>query len=260
MKTTKIEWTDKTWNPVTGCTKLSAGCLNCYAETMAKRLKAMRQNKYSNGFNITMHPAILQEPLHWKKPHTIFVCSMSDLFHEGVPFSFIDEIMTIISSTPWHNYQILTKRSKRMNEYFSKIKIPDNAWLGVTVENRMSVGRIEDLRTLNANVKFLSCEPLLEDLGNIDLSYIDWVIVGGESGSRARPMNPEWVNNIREQAAQQTALFFFKQWGTWGSDGVKRNKKANGKMIEGKIIQQMPEVEQIKISSDYSNEYSHKSY
>ena len=240
MKTTKIEWTDKTWNPITGCTKISAGCANCYAEIMSKRLQAMKQNKYKNGFILTMHNNVLDEPIKWKKPHTIFVCSMSDLFHENVPFSFIDKVVETIKSTPQHNYQILTKRANRMAEYFSDKIIPKNAWLGVTVDIASSKSRIDFLRNLNAPIKFLSCEPLLEDLGDMNLDGIDWVIVGGESGAKARPMKEEWVQSIKVQTEKQGSAFFFKQWGTWGSDGIKRNKKANGKLINGKVYQAMP--------------------
>ena len=240
MKTTKIEWTDKTWNPITGCTKISAGCANCYAEIMSKRLRAMKQDKYKNGFILTMHNNVLDEPIKWKKPHTIFVCSMSDLFHENVPFSFIDKVVETIKSTPQHNYQILTKRANRMAEYFSDKIIPKNAWLGVTVDIASSKSRIDFLRNLNAPIKFLSCEPLLEDLGDMNLDGIDWVIVGGESGAKARPMKEEWVQSIKVQTEKQGSAFFFKQWGTWGSDGIKRNKKANGKLINGKVYQAMP--------------------
>ncbi len=240
MKTTKIEWTDKTWNPITGCTKFSAGCQHCYAEVMARRLQAMGQEKYSNGFQITVHENALQEPLQWKKPHTIFVCSMSDLFHKEVSFDFIDKVMNVIKQTPRHRYQILTKRAERMKEYFSSRETPKNAWLGVTVENKASKNRIEMLRNLNAPIRFLSCEPLLEDLENLDLDNIDWVIVGGESGVSARPMLAEWVLSIKEQCEKQETAFFFKQWGTWGSDGIKRNKHLNGKTINGKIYQEMP--------------------
>lgn len=242
MRTTKIEWTDKTWNPITGCTKKSAGCAHCYAEVMALRLKAMRLDKYRNGFELTLHEDDLEKPLLWKKPHNIFVCSMSDIFHEEVPFEFVDRIMNTIIRTPQHRYQILTKRSERMTEYFKTREVPRNVWLGVTVECQLSKSRIDHLRRLRANVKFLSCEPLIEDLGELNLEKIDWVIVGGESGPKARAMKPEWVVSIKQQVIQQGAAFFFKQWGTWGSDGVKRNKHANGKLLQGKIIQQMPEL------------------
>lgn len=240
MKTTKIEWTDKTWNPITGCTKISAGCANCYAQVMSIRLKAMGVEKYKDGFQLTLHEGCLQEPLQWKKPHTIFVCSMSDIFHENVPFEFVDKILDVIIKTPQHNYQILTKRANRMQEYFSNKKIPKNIWLGVTVDVSTSKFRIDHIRGLEASIKFLSCEPLLEDLGDLNLEGIDWVIVGGESGAKARPMKQEWVVSIKEQTEKQGSAFFFKQWGTWGSDGIKRNKKANGKLIDGKIYQTMP--------------------
>jgi Bacteriophage protein gp37 len=242
MATTSIEWTDKTWNPITGCTKVSRGCANCYAELMSRRLKAMGQSKYKNGFKLTLHPESLSEPLKWIKPHTVFVCSMSDIFHDEVPDSFIDKIMETIIQTPQHNYQILTKRAERISEYFTDREIPQNAWIGVTVEDINSKERINYLRSLNASIKFLSCEPLLEDLGALNLKNIDWVIVGGESGSKARPMKEEWVLSIKEQADSQGSSFFFKQWGTWGSDGVKRNKKVNGKLINGKVYQKMPET------------------
>ncbi|MDR1716795.1 MAG: phage Gp37/Gp68 family protein [Prevotella sp.] len=240
MKTTKIEWTDKTWNPITGCSKISSGCKNCYAEIMSIRLKAMGTVKYSNGFQLTLHEECLNEPLMWKKPHIIFVCSMSDIFHEKVPFDFVDKVLNIIEQTPQHNYQILTKRAKRMNEYFHGKEVPNNVWLGVTVDVVTSKERIDSIRDLKASIKFLSCEPLLEDLGEINLESIDWVIVGGESGSKARPMKEEWVLSIKEQTEKQGSAFFFKQWGTWGSDGIKRNKKANGKLINGEIYQTMP--------------------
>lgn len=242
MRTTKIEWTDKTWNPITGCTKISTGCAHCYAETMAHRLKAMGVVKYCNGFVPTMHEEALSEPFMWKQPHTIFVCSMADLFHESIPFEYIDKVMHTIRQTSHHRYQILTKRAARMAEYFSKELIPENVWLGVTVEAVGLKSRIDYLRTLPASVRFLSCEPLIEDLGKLDLLGIDWIIVGGESGVQARPMKPEWVRSIMNQAEEQKVAFFFKQWGTWGSDGVKRNKKANGKALDGKIIQMMPEL------------------
>lgn len=236
----KIEWTEKTWNPITGCTKASAGCAHCYAESMAKRLKAMGSSKYANGFIPTMHEESLGEPLLWKTPHTIFVCSMADLFHESIPFDFIDKVMHTIKETPWHRYQILTKRAQRMADYFSRVEVPSNVWIGVTVENRSTKGRIDVLRTIKAPIRFLSCEPLLEDLGDMDLTNIDWVIVGGESGTQARPMSPAWVHAIHAQTEKLNIPFFFKQWGTWGPDGIKRNKKANGKLLDGKIHHDMP--------------------
>lgn len=240
MSVTKIEWTERTWNPVTGCTKLSAGCLHCYAEIMANRLKAMGVAKYSNGFLPAIHEDALDEPMKWKAPHTIFVCSMADLFHESVPFSFIDRVMGTTQKAAHHRYQILTKRAGRMAEYFRNSTVPSNVWLGVTVEDVKAKSRIDTLGTIKSSVRFLSCEPLLEDLGKLDLSNINWVIVGGESGVQARPMSPEWVLSIRNQADDQNIPFFFKQWGTWGEDGIKRNKKANGKLLDDKIVQAMP--------------------
>ena len=240
MRTTKIEWTDKTWNPITGCTRHSAGCAHCYAEVMSRRLHAMGLGKYANGFRLTMHEDALDEPKAWKKPHVIFVCSMSDLFHADVTFEFIDKIMDTIRTTPQHRYQLLTKRAERMAEYFSMREVPANAWLGVTVESSSVKYRIDALRTLPASVRFLSCEPLIDAMGEMDLTNIDWVIVGGESGPKARPMKEEWVLQIQTQCEKQGSTFFFKQWGTWGSDGVKRNKHENGKLLNGKIWQAMP--------------------
>lgn len=241
MANSKIEWTNKSWNPVTGCSKVSEGCRHCYAEVMARRLKAMGQIKYENGFEVTIHEDCLMEPLKWSKPQMIFVCSMGDLFHDKVPFCFIDEVMKTIDATPQHRFQILTKRAKRMVEYFSSRPIPENAWLGVTVECKSSLSRIDVIRNLNATVKFLSCEPLVEDLGQMNLSNINWIIVGGESGMQARPMKAEWALSIKRQAEASNIPFFFKQWGTWGADGVKRNKHVNGKLLEGKVIQQLPQ-------------------
>lgn len=240
MKTTKIEWTDKTWNPITGCSKISQGCVHCYAEVMSRRLKAMGQKKYANEFQLTLHEDCLKEPFLWKNPHTIFVCSMSDLFHKEVPFEFIDKVMQTIRETPQHRYQLLTKRAERMADYFHTRETPRNAWLGVTVECKTSKTRIDCLRQLNAPIRFLSCEPLIEDLGELNLDNIDWVIVGGESGPAARPMKEDWVLSIQEQSEEQGSAFFFKQWGTWGSDGIKRSKHKNGKLIKGRVCQAMP--------------------
>lgn len=243
MRTTKIEWTERTWNPVTGCNKVSEGCAHCYAETMARRLCAMGLAKYRNGFRTTLHPESLNEPFAWHSPSTIFVCSMSDLFHADVPFEYVDRVMDVIRRTPQHRYQLLTKRAERMAEYFMMRDVPGNAWIGVTVECQSSMHRIEALRGIeHAPVRFLSCEPLLEDLPNMNLRDIDWVIVGGESGVSGRPMKPEWVRNILQQAKEQGTAFFFKQWGTWGEDGVKRSKTKNGKLLDGKVVQQMPKI------------------
>ena len=243
MSITRIEWTDATWNPVTGCTKTSAGCAHCYAEIMSRRLKAMGTPKYVNGFNVTLHGDALDEPKKWRKPRTIFVCSMSDLFHKDVPYEFVDKVMRVIMETPQHRYQLLTKRAERMEEYFKTRDVPQNVWIGVTVEVKSSLGRIDCLRSIhNAPIRFLSCEPLLEDLGDLNLDGIDWIIVGGESGTQARPMKEEWVKHIKTQCDAAKKAFFFKQWGTWGSDGVKRDKHKNGKKLDGIICQKMPDV------------------
>ena len=201
----------------------------------------MGVDKYKDGFQVSLHEECLDEPLDWKKPKTIFVCSMSDLFHKDVPFVFIDKVMSVIERTPHHRYQILTKRAERMLEYFSSHPVPRIAWLGVTVDVKSSKPRIDALRVIkDAPIRFLSCEPLLEDLGELDLEGIDWIIVGGESGRMARPMKEEWVLHIKEQVEAAEKAFFFKQWGTWGSDGVKRDKQKNGKALRGEVIQIMP--------------------
>jgi protein gp37 len=208
---------------------------------MSKRLKAMHVPKYQNSFLVTLHEDCLDEPLQWKNPKTIFVCSMSDLFHKDVPFEFVDKVLSVIKRTPQHRYQILTKRAERMAVYFSTRSVPDNAWLGVTVDVQSSKSRIDALRGIQkAPIRFLSCEPLLEDLGQLTLDGIDWIIVGGESGRMARPMKEEWVLNIKKQVEEAGKAFFFKQWGTWGSDGIKRSKHKNGKILQGSICQAMP--------------------
>ena len=239
----KIEWTEQTWNPSAGCTKISSGCKNCYAETMAVRLKAIGVKGYENGFDFSIVPERLYEPLKRKKPTVYFVNSMSDIFHEDMPGEYLDKIFDVIKKTPYHTYQILTKRADRMFQYLSKREMPENIWLGVTVENKKEgLPRIDKLRKIKAKVLFLSIEPLLEDLGKVNLTNIDWVIVGGESGNKARPMEKEWVLNIKHQCEENDIAFFFKQWGTWGADKVKRNKKLNGKEIDGRIWQQYPTI------------------
>lgn len=239
--TTTIEWTEETWNPVTGCSKVSAGCVNCYAETMARRLQAMGAQGYDNGFGLTLLPERLEQPLRKKKPTRFFVNSMSDLFHEDVPDEFIDDVFAVMRQTPQHTYQILTKRAYRLPLYCGSKTLPENIWLGVTVEDRESgIPRIDYLREVNAAIRFLSVEPLLQDLGKIDLSGIHWVIVGGESGPNARPMHQGWVLSIKEQCEKYGCAFFFKQWGTWGMDMVKRNKKTNGRLLLGQIWNAYP--------------------
>ena len=239
----KIEWTEMTWNPTAGCTKISSGCKNCYAEKMACRLKAMGTSGYENGFELTLLPNRLEEPLKRKKPTVYFVNSMSDLFHEDIPFSFIDSIFETIQKANWHTFQILTKRAERMAQYFEQKCPPSNAWLGVTVENKKhGLPRIDHLRTIDAKIRFLSMEPLLEDLGILDLQSIHWVIVGGESGPHARPMRTDWVESIQDQCEKQKVAFFFKQWGGWGADGKRRAKKNNGRELKGRIFDEMPAI------------------
>lgn len=237
----RIEWTERTWNPVVGCTKVSPGCAHCYAETMAKRLRAIGTPGYENGFILSMRPERLREPLIRKRPTVYFVNSMSDLFHEDIPFDFIDKVFEVIQNTPQHTFQILTKRASRMALYMSNKDAPFNAWLGVSVENvKHGLPRIDVLRKVKASIRFLSIEPLLEPLGQIDLHGIDWVIVGGESGLKARPMQKAWAESIREQCERDHVPFFFKQWGRWGSDGKRRAKTQNGRELNGKTWNQMP--------------------
>jgi len=229
---TAIEWTEQTWNPTTGCTKVSPGCKYCYAEAMAKRLRLMGARGYENGFRLALHENRLEQPLLRKKPTMYFVNSMSDLFHDEVPDEFLDRVFDVISATPRHTYQILTKHAQRLPRYFADRPCPKNVWLGVSVEDQKhGIPRIDELRKVDASIRFLSVEPLLEDLGNINLLGIHWIIVGGESGPKARPMKEEWVTNIQGQAQVKGVAFFFKQWGGWGADGVKRSKKANGRKL-----------------------------
>lgn len=233
MAISKIEWTESTWNPVTGCTKISSGCDNCYAERMAKRLKLMGQPNYANGFRVTLHEHVLEYPLGWKKPQTIFVNSMSDLFHAKVPDYFIVKTFKIMKQANWHHFQILTKRSARLKKLSQRIDWPKNVWIGVSVENEETKSRIDDLRWVPAQIKFLSIEPLLGPLSTLELNNIDWVIVGGESGPGAREMKEEWVIQVKEQCIKQNVPFFFKQWG-----GV--NKKKTGRILQGRTWDELP--------------------
>lgn len=229
-----IEWTESTWNPVTGCTKISDGCKHCYAERMALRLKAMGQPNYVNGFSVTMHEQMLELPLKWKKPQMIFVNSMSDLFHEDVPVEFIYQVFDIMRQANWHTYQILTKRGERLQELSPQLPWNDNIWMGVTVESSKYVSRIDNLCSTGAKIKFVSFEPLLSEITELNLRGIDWAIVGGESGPGARPMKEEWVLEIREQCNENKVPFFFKQWGG-------TNKKKNGRLLEGRTWDGIPE-------------------
>ena len=241
MGQSKIEWTEQTWNPTTGCNKVSIGCKNCYAETMARRLQAMGTPGYENGFKFTLMPERLIQPISKKKPTKYFVNSMSDLFHEKMPYDYLEDIFKVIEATPQHTYQILTKREGNMTEYLKDKKLPKNVWLGVTVESKKTSHRIDYLRKIDATIRFLSIEPLLEDVGKLNLKNIHWVIVGGESGPKARPMKKEWALKIKKQCEKQGVAFFFKQWGTWGEDGIRRNKKSNGMELNGRIYHNYPE-------------------
>ena len=240
---TRIEWTEQTWNPTTGCSKISSGCKHCYAEKMAVRLKAMGAAGYENGFKLNVHESRISQPLKRKKPTVYFVNSMNNHFHENVAYEFIEKVMGVIERTPQHTYQILTKRAARMEKFFRRRKVPENTWLGVTVEDmKYGLPRIDHLRRIDAKIRFLSVEPLLEDLGRFNLNKIHWVIVGGESGSQARPMKEEWVINIKKQCERSNAAFFFKQWGGWGADGVKRHKSLNGRILDGRTWDERPEL------------------
>lgn len=233
---THIEWTESTWNPATGCTKISPGCKNCYAERMAKRLQAMGQRNYRNGFEVTLQPHMLELPLRWKRPQSIFVNSMSDLFHEDVPTSYIQQVFAVMRAANWHRFQVLTKRASRLLDIEREIDWPDNVWMGVSVESPAYTHRIDALRSTAARVKFLSLEPLLEALPALDLRGISWVIVGGESGPRARAIRAEWVIDLRDQCRRAGVAFFFKQWGG-------KNKKRTGCDLEGQTWNEMPNVD-----------------
>jgi protein gp37 len=228
-----IEWTESTWNPMTGCTKISLGCQNCYAERLAKRLKAMGQNNYKSGFNLSLHPHMLDLPLKWKKPQMIFVNSMSDIFHEDAPREFIERIFDVMAKAHWHIFQVLTKRSERLLEISPNLRWESNIWMGVTVESQDYEYRIDDLKQSHAKVRFLSLEPLLGPIHKLALDGINWVIVGGESGPKSRIMKEEWVIDIRNNCENADVPFFFKQWG-----GV--NKKKSGRLLEGRTWDGMP--------------------
>jgi protein gp37 len=233
MAISKIEWTESTWNPLTGCNKISPGCKHCYAERMALRLQAMGQPNYRNGFNLTIHEHVLELPLNWKTPQMIFVNSMSDLFHKSVPVEFIQKVFQVMMEASWHTFQVLTKRSNRLIELDEQLIWPKNVWMGVSVENMDYTFRIDHLRQTHAKTKFLSLEPLLGPLQDLNLTRIDWVIVGGESGPKARPIQRSWVVDIRDQCQRAKVPFFFKQWG-----GV--NKKKTGRELDGRTWDELP--------------------
>lgn len=228
-----IEWTSATWNPVTGCTKVSEGCQHCYAERFAERFRGVRNHPFQQGFDIRLWNERLNIPLTWKKPMRIFVNSMSDLFHEDIPVSFIKKTFQSMVDAHWHRFQVLTKRTRRLQELAPQLPWAKNIWIGASIENMRVIGRVQDLKTVPAHIRFLSCEPLLGPLDGIDLNGIDWVIVGGESGPHARPMNPDWVIDIRDRCIQEKVPFFFKQWG-----GPR--KDLTGRLLEGQTWDQMP--------------------
>lgn len=230
-----IEWTESTWNPVTGCSKVSSGCKNCYAERMAKRLVAMKNPRYKNGFNVTTHDDLVDLPRKWLKPRKIFVNSMSDLFHENIPLEFIQKVFRTMNETPRHTYQILTKRSKRLFDLAPYLNWTPNIWMGTSIENEEVTFRVDDLRRTPAHIKFLSCEPLLGPLNSLNLNEIDWVIVGGESGPGARPMDKEWVVSIKNQCIENNVAFFFKQWG-----GVQKHR--HGRVLNGRTYDEYPVI------------------
>jgi protein gp37 len=233
MAISSIEWTQATWNPITGCTKISPGCKNCYAERMSKRLKTMGLEKYNKEFGLTLHDKIIEIPLTWTKPRLVFVNSMSDLFHEQVPLKFIQRVFEVMKNASWHQFQVLTKRSERLGELANLLEWTSNIWMGVSIENQDYIYRIEHLVQTKAHIKFLSLEPLLGPITNLELSKINWVIVGGESGPGARSMLEKWVTDIRDQCLTTNTPFFFKQWGG-------TNKKKNGRTLQNKVWDQMP--------------------
>lgn len=234
---TKIEWTESTWNPISGCTKISRGCDNCYAERMAKRLQAMGTKGYENGFEVTLHPEALQKPLKLKKPQMIFVNSMSDIFHDKVPDDFIFAIFEVMNKAHWHTFQVLTKRPKRLEALNKKLKWTDNVWMGVSIESNDYIKRADYLRECDAKIKFLSLEPLIDSVDKLDYSGLDWIICGGESGYGAREIKKEWVIDIQQKCERFDIPFFFKQWG-----GV--NKKATGRKLDGKIYDELPKIKE----------------
>lgn len=242
MSSSAIEWTEHTWNPVAGCTKVSPGCKHCYAEVMARRLRAIGVKGYERGFtNVNIRPERLDEPLKRKRSTMYFVNSMSDLFHPDIPTQFVHDVFDVMDAAPRHIFQVLTKRPEHMMRILRDRMLPDHIWLGVSVEDRRyGIPRIGILKQIDSNVRFLSIEPLLEDIGRLDLSGIHWVIVGGESGHKARPMQSEWAISIKRQCVEQDVDFFFKQWGAWGEDGRKRSKKKNGRLLQGKVWNDMP--------------------
>lgn len=239
----RIEWTDATWNPVRGCTKVSPGCAHCYAETFAERFRGVAGHPYEHGFDLRLVPEKLEEPLKWRRPRLIFVNSMSDLFHEQVPTGYVQKVFATMAKADWHQFQVLTKRPERASSIASMLPWPPNVWFGVSVESQRYVGRINTLREIPAAKRFLSLEPLLGPLTSLNLARVDWVIVGGESGPKARPMDGAWVVDIRNQCQKAGVAFFFKQWGSHGPDGKRRSKKTNGRLLDGRTWDEWPSLE-----------------
>ncbi|HEU0073514.1 MAG TPA: phage Gp37/Gp68 family protein [Dehalococcoidia bacterium] len=238
-----IEWTEATWNPVTGCTQVSPGCANCYAKTFAERFRGVPGHPYEMGFDLTLRPERLEQPLQWKKPQLIFVNSMSDLFHEDVPDHFVRQVFDTMEAAHWHRFQLLTKRPERLVSLAPTLKFPENLWVGVSVENQRWTSRIDELRKVPAAIRFLSCEPLLGPLAELNLSDIHWVIVGGESGHHARPMKADWAREIRSQCQEKGVPFFFKQWGAHDEEGVRRGKSKTGRLLDDRTWDQLPAKE-----------------
>ena len=239
-----IEWTEATWNPVTGCTKVSPGCAHCYAETFAERFRGVPGHPYERGFDLQLRPERLDQPRQWKRPRLIFVNSMSDLFHPDVPLAYVQRVFDTMVSADWHTFQVLTKRSERLAEVARLLPWPDNIWMGVSVENQRWTSRIDDLRKVDAALRFLSCEPLLGPL-ELDLTGIHWVIAGGESGPRARRMRPEWARSVRDQCRAASVPFFFKQWGAHDTSGQRVGKSKAGRRLDGALYDGLPRVNQI---------------
>lgn len=243
-QTSSIEWTDATWNPVTGCVKISAGCDNCYAERFAERFRGVPGHPFEHGFDVQLRPERVEQPLRWRRSRMVFVNSMSDLFQKDVPSQFVGSVFDTMERANWHTFQVLTKRSSLMRRFVSgrypAEPVAGHIWLGVSVENRQALSRVRHLRETNATVRFLSVEPLIEDLGEFDLTGIGWVIVGGESGPGARPMRSEWAIRVRDLCVAQGVPFFFKQWGAWSEKGIRGSKLANGRLLEGRTWDGMP--------------------
>jgi len=252
-----IEWTEATWNPVTGCTKVSPGCAHCYAETFAERFRGVPGHAYERGFDLQLRSERLTQPLEWKRPRLIFVNSMSDLFHPDVPMNFIESVFDTMARADWHTFQVLTKRSERLAELAPRLPWPSNVWMGVSVENQRWTSRVDDLRRVPAAVRFLSCEPLLGPL-TLDLTDIHWVIAGGESGHSARPMKPQWARDIRDQCVKARVPFFFKQWGAHDEDGHRVGKKLAGRRLDGKLHHGLPVVSRITVAGRSAGNQAHR--